>query len=113
LFQAGVHWWPEAEFERKHIVGEQEARVEPDIWEEKIAEYLDGRTRTTLLLEIAINALDFEHTRPQTIMVGATRGTPINRLSPYDQRRINSILVHLGWEAKRNEYERWWEPKKG
>jgi hypothetical protein len=39
------------------------------------------------------------------------RGTPINRLTPKDQQRITSVLTHLGWGPKRNEHERWWEPK--
>jgi Virulence-associated protein E len=110
LFQAGVPWWPEPAFEREHIAGEQEARFEPDIWEEKIAKYLNGRTRTTIL-EVAVRALDFEQARPPTIMMGQTRGTPINRLSPQDQRRITSILVHLDWEPKRDKTTRWWQPK--
>jgi hypothetical protein len=38
------------------------------------------------------------------------RGTPINRLSPSDQKRIVSVLTHLGWEPKRDMNERWWQP---
>jgi hypothetical protein len=38
------------------------------------------------------------------------RGTPINRLSPSDQKRIVSVLTHLEWEPKRDMNERWWQP---
>jgi predicted P-loop ATPase len=36
-------WWPDREFEKRHIQPEQAARYEADIWEEKIAEYLRAR----------------------------------------------------------------------
>jgi hypothetical protein len=39
------------------------------------------------------------------------RGTPINRFSPNDQRRVTAVLVHLGWEPKRTMHGRWWQPK--
>ena len=35
LFHAGAHWWPSREFEREHILAEQEDRFEVDVWEEK------------------------------------------------------------------------------
>jgi hypothetical protein len=32
-------------------------------------------------------------------------------LGTADQRRIAAILIHLGWEPKRDEKGRWWQPK--
>ena len=39
-FRAGKQWWPDAEFERRHIKPEQEARYEADQWEQAISEYI-------------------------------------------------------------------------
>ena len=53
-FGSGATWWPDKDFEREHIMPEQEARYEADAWEENIQKYLDrmhprhhrtGRTR--------------------------------------------------------------------
>jgi len=38
------------------------------------------------------------------------RKTPINRFGTTEQRRVTAILRHLGWTAKRDMRERWWEP---
>jgi hypothetical protein len=61
---------------------------------------------------VALGALEFEAERPLIHKEGPqpARGTPINRLTPHDQRRISAILTHLGWEPKRNLTERWWQP---
>ena len=41
LPQRRVHWWPDKNFERKHIMPEQAARYEADAWEDDIREFLD------------------------------------------------------------------------
>ena len=33
-FHSGEHWWPDKDFEREHMMPEQEARYEGDAWEE-------------------------------------------------------------------------------
>ena len=117
-FKAGAPWWPSREFEQEHIRPQQEARFEPDAWEQPIARYLDKlhEPKRTTVFHVALHALEFEAERP-LIFPGAdkdqpqpARGTPINRLTPADQRRIVAVLTHLGWEPKRNEHERWWQP---
>ena len=61
LFNDGEHWWPPRDFEKQHIAPEQEARFEPDPWEEPIAAYLAKRPRTltakptTTILDIAVD----------------------------------------------------------
>jgi predicted P-loop ATPase len=107
LYRGGVRWWPDAEFERQSIAVEQEARFETDPWELPIRRYLAGKTKTTIL-EVATKVLDYELTRP--VATFEPRGTPINRFSTADQRRIMAILTHLKWEPKRNMAERWWQP---
>ena len=36
-FKRGAPWWPDKDFEREHMMPEQEARYEADVWEENIA----------------------------------------------------------------------------
>jgi predicted P-loop ATPase len=117
LYRAGVPWWPDSEFERQHISAEQEARFEPDAWQEPIAAFLNrlpegdlATPKRTTVLQIAVHALDYEEELPTSR--DEPRGTPINRLGPREQQRIVAILTHLGWEPKRNKHERWWQPKK-
>jgi predicted P-loop ATPase len=93
LYRAGHRWWPDAQFERCVIAPEQDARYEPDAWEEVITTFLIGRTRTTVL-EIARDALSLTTDR---------LGTP-------DQRRITAALRRLGWGEQRTKRERWWAP---
>jgi predicted P-loop ATPase len=94
LFRAGTPWWPEKDFEREHIAPEQQARYEPDSWEEPIARYLHGLVaKKTTILEVAQSALGF----------------PNPRLGTTDQRRIAAVLTTLGWKAgKRDAHARWW-----
>jgi hypothetical protein len=89
---------------------EQEARYELDAWEQPIARYLAilHPPKKTTLLEVAVEALGFEIEPPMS--KDTPRGTPINRLTPGDQRRIAAVLTHLKWEPKRNKQERWWQP---
>jgi putative DNA primase/helicase len=119
-FRRGERWWPEAGFEQQTITTEQEARYEPDAWEAPIADFLASlpedltTPKRTTILAIAVGALDYEMQRPAPHADGEpapVRGTPINRLAPRDQHRITAVLTHLGWEPKRNERERWWQPK--
>ena len=85
LFRNGAHWWPDAEFERKHIAPEQDARYEADAWEDTVTRYLEGRERVSVG-EIATDALSFE-----------TR-----RIGTADQRRIAAILERAGWKSARD-----------
>jgi hypothetical protein len=115
LYRAGVPWWPDAEFEQRCIAVEQEARFEPDAWEQQIRRHLDLlHEKKTTILQVAIGALEYEAERPlmpkNRDEPQPARGTPINRLSPSDQRRIVAILTHLGWEPKRDMHGRWWQP---
>jgi virulence-associated protein E len=109
LYRGGLHWWPDAEFEREQILPEQEARFEPDAWEEPVARYLAMlNEKKTTILEIATGALDYEIERP--VSKDEIRGTPINRLGKADQLRIAAVLTHLCWIPKRDKNRRWWEP---
>ena len=91
-YRRGECWWPDASFEAEHMEPEQEQRFEGDPWDEPIAIFLAGRTRTTIF-EVAQDALKFD-----THEIGTT-----------DQRRISAILEGLGWgRGKRQAAKRWW-----
>jgi predicted P-loop ATPase len=100
LYRAGVPWWPDREFEQQHIVKEQEARFETDVWEQPIASFLATEDEVTIT-DIAVEALGFELKPPKSR--DEVRGTPINRFGTADQRRITSILTHLKWNRGKRE----------
>jgi predicted P-loop ATPase len=97
LYRDGVKWWPERAFEAQTIAPEQDARYEPDVWEDAIADFLRKLQSSittpakTTVLDVAKGALGFDDSS------FTTQGkTSINRLSPGDQRRIVAVLIHLG-----------------
>jgi len=94
LYRTGTPWWPDAGFERNVIAPEQEARYEPDAWEDAIDTFLQGRSRVTIL-EVAREALYIT----------------TDKIGTADQRRIRAALIRLGWEeGKRTGKGRWWVP---
>jgi predicted P-loop ATPase len=114
-FRAGEPWWPDPEFEHTVIAPEQEKRFEPDVWEEPISRYLDRlHEPKTTMLQVALHALGYEAERPlmpaNRDAPQPARGTPINRLTIADQRRIAAVLTHLGWVPKRCNRARCWQP---
>jgi predicted P-loop ATPase len=91
-YRQGEQWWPDREFERQHIQPEQDARYEPDVWEDDISAYLIGKTETTIS-EVAHLAVFLE--------------TP--KISRADQNRIAAALKRLGWaQGKRTTNKRPW-----
>ena len=86
LYRQGVRWWPDAEFERKHIAPEQDARYEVDAWEQAISEWLEKHktqcdAEPVTVLTVARTALYLE--------------TP--KIGTADQRRIAAALERMGW----------------
>jgi predicted P-loop ATPase len=47
-YRQGMAWWPDKDFEREHIMPEQAARYEADVWEESIEAYLQTTSRVTI-----------------------------------------------------------------
>ena len=84
-YRDGSRWWPDEEFERDHILVEQDARFEVDAWEDTIASYLVGKSRVTMT-EVARSGVGME--------------TP--KIGMAEVRRIGSILQRLGWVAVRD-----------
>ena len=87
LFAEAMHlyhmdgvWWPDDAFERQHIQPQQEARFEADAWEERIAHFLEGKSRVTVS-DVAFFGLSIE----------------TQRLGTSDQRRIAAAMTRLGW----------------
>lgn len=96
LYRRGAPWWPDKDFEREHIMPEQEARYEGDAWEELIRIYLKDMSRVTIAqIATAKDCLGFE----------------TSQLGTVDQRRIAAILTKQGWEQRRDMQGRWWGRK--
>jgi predicted P-loop ATPase len=83
LFNAGVPWWPDREFEDCNIKPEQEARYETDEWQEPIAAYLATTSQTTVMA-VAKGALGYDD--------------KLDRFGTREQRRISSVMTVLGWK---------------
>jgi predicted P-loop ATPase len=91
LYRTGTPWWPDRAFEIEHIIPEQEARYEGDAWEEPIAAFLTGISKTTIKA------------------VADNLGFKTERIGTADQRRIAAILTTLGWRrGQRDMSGRWW-----
>jgi predicted P-loop ATPase len=86
-------WWPDKNFEREHMMPEQEARYDGDAWEDDIRGYLALHPRVTIG-QVAKQALEIE--KP--------------RIAKHDQNRIAAVLINLGWKRERKDWEgkRWW-----
>jgi predicted P-loop ATPase len=95
FYHEGHRWWPEREFEQQHIKPEQSARYEADVWEEKIAEYLQAQTKVTVG-QVAHEALHIE--------------TP--RIGKADQNRIAAAMERLGWRRERQDGKTDWQGKR-
>ena len=98
-YRQQARWWPDKDFERQYMAPEQAGRYEADdVWEEKIAEYLDTHIKVTVG-DVAREALHLE-----TARVGTAQ-----------QRRITGIMANLGWKRANNgktdsKGKRWWIP---
>lgn len=82
-YRAGEQWWPDSEFERRHIKPEQEVRYEADPWEQAILEYVAPLSRVRVT-DIARDALHI---------------ASIGKIGTADQRRIAGVLVSKGWNS--------------
>jgi hypothetical protein len=95
LYRRGTHWWPDRDFEKAHLIPQQEERYNGDEWEGPIEKYLAARSRVTVS-EVAKNALSVDTAK----------------LGKADQNRITSSMRRLGWlrGTKGSKGERWWVP---
>ena len=93
-YRDGVRWWPDKNFERKHILPQQGERYEADAWEEVIATFLDKHAKVTVC-QVARDVVGIE--------------TP--RIGTADQRRVAGVLEQLGWKRQKKDWKgtRWWE----
>jgi len=89
-----VPHWPDQQLERELIKPEQSARYTGDIWEDKIEQFVAGRSRVTVV-DIASQKL----------------GIADKDMRQDVNSRISAILRDLGWEPKRSGRSRYWEPK--
>ena len=83
-YRDDVHWWPERDFELKHITPVQAERYESDAWDKSVMDYLTGQIQTTLM-EVAVNALGFRK----------------DQFRRSEQLRIAAIMRQAGWHSRR------------
>ncbi len=95
LYRADVQWWPDKDFEKKHIAPQQKARREPDILTKPITEYLDTLPEPDLLSlaprSITLNQLALEvlgYDDAATTKRGDGKGIPIVKFNTGEQRRV-------------------------
>jgi len=94
-FKDGEQWWPDREFEREHIMPEQESRYEADAWEDAISEYISGKNKATIG-DIARDGLHIQSAD----------------LTPAKQNQIKKSLTRLGWvKLPRSHGKKYWGPE--
>ena len=93
-FHSDERWWPDKDFERQHIMPEQAARYEADVWEETIGIFVEAHSKVTIN-QIARDALGI---------------VEMARIGTADQRRIAAALEQLGWKRLQKDYSgrRYW-----
>ena len=96
-FRKGVRWWPDKDFERDHIMPQQAARYEADVWEENIATYL-------------ANKKDARVTVGQVAREGLGIETP--KIGTAEQRRIAAAMEQIGWSRERPDGKTDWQGKR-
>ena len=99
LFRQGEQWWPDADFERRHIAPEQEARYEADAWEDNIGRYLAGLPPGVPHPDHKDNPSPEPPKRVTVVQVAREAlALDVAKLGTADQRRITTILERLGWQ---------------
>jgi len=90
-YRVGDPWWPDQQFESELIKPEQGARYTGDIWEDRIDQFLRGKSRVTVA-EIAKDGL---------FIVDA-------QMRQEHALRIGAILRDMGWVPRRTGRTRYW-----
>ncbi len=102
-YHEGGEWWPDKNFEQRHIAPQQAARYEADAWEEIVSRHLDDLVNTAVV----------EGKVPKLTIGGVARNAlhiETARIGTSEQRRIAAVLDQLGWkrEPKDSKGNRWW-----
>jgi predicted P-loop ATPase len=93
MYRSRVPWWPDRSFEQQHIMPEQEARFQPDAWQELIETYLAFERAKVTVGQVGREAVGIEN----------------RHLGRAEQNRIVAILETLGWRrGKRAANGKWW-----
>jgi predicted P-loop ATPase len=96
-FRNRVRWWPDKDFERDHIMPQQAARYEADVWEENIATYLSNKKDARVTVgQVAREGLGIE-----TLKIGTA-----------EQRRIAAAMEQIGWRRERPDGKTDWQGKR-
>jgi hypothetical protein len=107
-YRNGEQWWPDDDFERRHITPEQRQREEIDeAWTEEIRQFLEGETwdGTTWVQGGPLERVTLARVATQALRI------EIGRITKVDEKRIANILRQLGWEPhKGGKGRREWSP---
>jgi predicted P-loop ATPase len=94
-YRRGARWWPDKDFERKHIMPQQAARYEADVWEENVSDFL----KTTTLSKVTVG------------QVARAIGIETPRIGRADQNRIAAAMERLGWRRELDIGKTDWQGK--
>jgi putative DNA primase/helicase len=83
LYRDGTRWWVESN-EVELFTPEQELRAIGDVYEDKIADYLAGKSETTME-QLLSEGLKLE----------------VAKWTPAEQTRVGNVMQSLGWEKRR------------
>jgi predicted P-loop ATPase len=115
LFRAGEKWWPDREFEVKHIAPQQASRFEADPWQETITVWLDGGAKEYDSDGREVVGEDGVPIRTPAVdrctVMQLLRGplhVSIDRISIREQRRVSAILTNMKWNQGRSTKERFY-----
>jgi hypothetical protein len=103
MFERGVPWHPDRDFESQHIAPAQEARFELDGWEGPVLNFLAKRSERPP--EAAPGLLP-RVTLPE--VAHRAVGLDTANLGTRETRRLAAVMQRAGWEPGRTSTERFW-----
>jgi predicted P-loop ATPase len=92
-FRKDTPWWLDPAVEDQFFKPQQASRQWVDEIEPKVRAYLVGRSRV-FLMEVAEDALGYQP----------------SKFPMAEQRRLGAVMRQLGWQLKRSNNARYWEP---
>jgi predicted P-loop ATPase len=83
LYRAGARWWPDTAEEKELLAAEVQKRTVADTWEDKVSQFLEGRSEVDMADVFTHLGIDHSDHNPASI------------------KRLGQVLGVLGWEKTR------------